>query len=101
MTILDIIRWVLAGLLAAVWLLIAAGNLMSVIGATIRKGSTSFGLFIGGIAGAVSLLICPLSGTGRWVWLPVLLDIGCIPAAVAMLYGCIAERRSKTPGEIV
>jgi hypothetical protein len=50
-TALDIIRWVFAGLLGAVWLPFAGGNRRSAIGAAIPKGSTSFVLFFGGVAG--------------------------------------------------
>jgi hypothetical protein len=95
MSTLDIIRWVIAGLLAAFWLLCAGGNLMSLIGAAMRKGSTSFILFIGGVVGALSFFICPLPGTARWAWLPPLLDIGSIPVTLAMLYGFITRRRSS------
>jgi len=84
MSALDIIRWVIAGLLAAFWLLCAGGNLTSLIGAAIRKGSTSFILFFGGVAGVLSLFICPLPGAARWAWLPPLLDIGSVPAAAAI-----------------
>ena len=80
----DITRWLVAGLLGAFWLLCAASNLVSLIGAANRKGSTSLTLFIGGVAGALSLVVCPVPGTARWAWLPPLLDVGSVWAVVAM-----------------
>ncbi len=99
MAIINIIRWVFAGLLAAVWLLFAIGNASSMIEAARRKGSTSLTLFVGGIAGALSLLICPLPGTARWAWAPAVLDMGCIPAAFAIGYALITQRQSSEPDE--
>jgi len=99
MPMLDIIRWVFAGILAAVWLLFAAGNASSLIAAALRRGSTSLVLFAGGIAGALSLLISPLPGTARWAWVPAILDMGCIPAVFAICYGLITQRGSQEPDE--
>lgn len=91
MTKVDIILWILAGTLAVVWLLFVLGNIMSIIGTFCSKRPTSLGLFVGGIAGALGLLLCPLPGTGRWVWLPPLLDIGCLPAAILMCHAAFTR----------
>jgi hypothetical protein len=99
MSAIDIIRWVLAGLLAGTWLLIAGGHVLSLIGAAIRKGSTSFIPVIGGVAGALSLLVCPLPGSSYWAWLPPILDLGCIPMLIAMAYLSATQRRSPKPDD--
>ena len=50
----------LSGLLMALWLLIAVGNLLSLWQARRRQGSTSLILFIGGVAGFIGMTLCPI-----------------------------------------
>jgi hypothetical protein len=90
MAAVGIIRWVLAGALALVWLFFALGNAAALVNGLIRKKPVSFGLFVGGIAGAVSLMVVPLPGFARWVWLPPLIDVGCGPVLISMLWGLVA-----------
>ncbi|MBK6758460.1 MAG: hypothetical protein IPG70_13030 [Moraxellaceae bacterium] len=37
-------------------------------------------LVIGGVFGALAVLIVPIANTVYWCWMPLLLDVGCVPA---------------------
>jgi hypothetical protein len=79
------LRWIATALLGGVWLLLAVGHVMSVIGVLLTKRSTSLIPLVGGVAGALSLIVCPYPGTARWAWVPALLDLGCIPMVASTL----------------
>jgi len=63
------------------WLLVAISNITSLISAYKCGGSTSLTLFLGGIAGLIAVLVCPIQGVWVWFWLPLLIDPGSLLAA--------------------
>lgn len=87
MTGREMLPWLIPGTLGLTWVLFAMGNACSLIGAWRRGESTSLSLFIGGIFGAIAVISAPIEGTAMWFWVPMLLDVGCLPAALAMLLG--------------
>ena len=95
MNALELTRWILATLFGVFWLIGAVGNLGCIISAARRHGSTSLVLFFAGIAGIVSVLLCPIPGFWIWFWVPPLLDIGTFPALAAMIYGTLTKRPSE------
>ena len=40
---------------------------------------------LGGLAGCLALLACPLAGSSLWAWLPPLFDVGSNPLLVTLL----------------
>ncbi|TWT65168.1 hypothetical protein Pla123a_49250 [Posidoniimonas polymericola] len=69
------ILWTLTGLLAAFSVLIVVGNPVAGICAE-RDGRTySFVPFVGGIAGAAAILICPLGLSPWWLLVPLVADV--------------------------
>ena len=72
--------WMLSLCFALLWLLIAGQNAFLLWQAYRHHTSTSFTLFIGGIFGAVAVLSLPYANTWYWCWLPLVLDVGCLPA---------------------
>lgn len=90
MTMGELARWAVAAILAAIWLLIAGGNIATVISTATGKRPVSLALFIGGISGAAGMLVCPLPNAARWAWVPAVLDIGCVPTILFMCYSALA-----------
>jgi cytochrome c biogenesis protein CcdA len=95
---LDITRWVFAVIFGLIWLVCAVGNLGSIISAARRHGSTSLILlFGGGVLGVIAVLVCPVPGLWVWCWAPALLDIGTLPALIAMAFGGAFCKRTNEP----
>ncbi len=77
---MTIVLWIASGLLGLLGALITLLNGgVFVQGAILRQDTPSWVPLLGGLALTVALLLCPLPGTGRWWWLPLLLDYGCVP----------------------
>ena len=51
-------------------------------GAVLRQPTPSWVPLLGGASGLIALLLCPLPGTTRWWWVPLLVDYGCLPGAL-------------------
>ncbi len=86
MTPIEIVQWIATGILGLFWFGCASSNLVSLVNARIHRSSTSLVLFFGGVAGVVAMLICPVPHTTRWAWVPAVLDLGCIPAGLILLF---------------
>ena len=95
------LRWILAipPLTMFVWaasfnlwvVLLICRNLLT--GA--RERAPSFGPLIGGFAGVLGLLLCPVKSVSGYEWLPLALDVGTLlylPVALHALYHARAER---------
>lgn len=76
----------MAGVLALFWLWTAVRNAVCMHQARRHRATTSLLLFLGGVAGGLAMLICPLPGTNWWIWVPAMLDVGSIPAGLAIVY---------------
>ena len=63
------------------WLIIAGNNAYALWQAHHQHTSTSLTLFIGGVFGAMAVISLPYPNTIYACWLPMLLDVGCLPAA--------------------
>ena len=87
MTFIIVVRWIAAVVLALFWLAVSISNLIDIINARIHRSPTTLILFFGGVAGVVAMLVCPISGSNHWAWIPALLDLGCIPAGLVILFG--------------
>ena len=67
------------------WLFIAGNNAFVLLQAYRQHTSTSLTLFIGGVFGAIAVLTLPYDNSWYWCWLPLVLDVGCVPALVRIL----------------
>ncbi len=91
---------VLAGLMFLVFILGTIGNWWRLVRALVgqRKGS---GLpIIAGALGTISLLIAPTeSDLSRWHsfwWVPLLIDVGCVPWAIYCIGFFMLKRRDNS-----
>ncbi len=63
-----------------------------------EKNAPTVGPFIGGVSGGLAMLLCPILGTSEFAWIPLVLDVGCLPYfpvyfPLLALYG-LRERHS-------
>lgn len=66
-----------SGLLGLVFLVLCGANYAIIIWPMItKKRGPSLYPIVGGIAGAVAMLIWPLHSMGRYAWIPLVLDPG-------------------------
>jgi hypothetical protein len=89
MSILELIRWGLAGLLALLSICVIGVNYSVAYLWLVRKEHHSLAPLLGGVAGLLALLICPLNSTHSWAWLPLVLDLGCAYSLCGFLYAVI------------
>lgn len=76
---MEIFRWIAAGIMALLFLLLAYFNgAVFVHGFFLKKDTPSWVPLLGGAMGAGALAVCPVPGTEWWWWAPLLLDYGCV-----------------------
>ncbi|MCE5306296.1 MAG: hypothetical protein LLG20_01515 [Acidobacteriales bacterium] len=91
------LRWVLGTVLAMVFLVVAAGNVWTVIGFLVKRERNSAVPLVGGLCGVAACFLLPVPLAGDWWWLPLLLDYGSVPvfsvSAILGLVDVFRERR--------
>ena len=77
MTLYGALRWLLALPFAGLFLVATAFNYTVLFnGFAGREFSPSMGPLIGGLSGAVALIVCPIDGATDWWWVPLVVDPG-------------------------
>src|ERR1035437_3360572 len=76
-------------------LLITIANVTSLINARRYGESTSLTLLIGGCAGIIAVLVCPIPDIRIWAWVPFLLDPGSILALPRILNAYREKKRQR------
>jgi hypothetical protein len=93
------IRWIVGGAALAIGAFASLGNLITLINVIVTKGSTSFIPFLGGTIGFLGLLVIPFPGRFPWLWVPLVVDFGCIPmwslVGIAALTGRLKRKDSS------
>lgn len=89
-----IILWILGVVSLALCLWSVLGNLWIVFAGVFLNKKESLLPFVGGIAGAIGLLLMPVNHLRRFWWVPLVIDLGCGPMLVAVL---IDQVRKKLP----
>jgi len=87
------IRWIISIVLLLLSLWAIAGNLWITFGALFKKLKKFESLIplIGGISGMIGVLVLPVPGAWRFSWLPLIVDLGCLPLLVSALPKFISE----------
>jgi len=75
-----VMAWMLSLSFGLLWGMIAGQNAYLLWQAKQQQTSTSLTLIIGGVFGAIAVISLPYPNTAYWCWLPMLLDVGCLPA---------------------
>lgn len=89
------ISWIATWCLGGFWLLCAVGNVASLVRIAFTGGSTSLIPFMGGVAGVIACLICPLPGSWRYAPLPFVLDIGSALTLVLLVVDRSKRRKHR------
>ncbi len=92
LTFFTIVRWVVGAILTLIWFGCTISNLIDLINARIHKTPTSLILFFGGLSGIIAVFIFPIPGSNKWAWLPAVLDLGCVPAGLVILFAVISGK---------
>lgn len=79
------LSWLLSASFGLLWLIIAGRNAYDLWHAYRHQHSTSLTLFIGGVCGALAVISLPYPNTVYGCWLPMLFDVGCLPALWRLL----------------
>ncbi len=95
---METFRWIAAGIMALLFLLLAFVNgAIFVQGFFFKKKKTpSWIPLLGGGLGAGALAVCPLPGTEAWWWAPLLLDYGCVPGLAHTGWYYLRQRHERS-----
>ena len=87
------LRWIATGLLAALSAFVIVGNPLEAWRASREGRNYSSVPFVGGIAGALAVGLCPLGLSAWWALVPIALDLTFAMFVFALLGG--AFRRGE------
>ena len=89
-----IIKWGFTVLLMGLFLWVLIFNWSVVWRRYIRHEEKvpSIGPIIGGVSGFIALRVCPLPGVSTFSWIPLFLDVGCIPYIVLFLWSMLTGK---------
>ncbi|HDY87955.1 MAG TPA: hypothetical protein ENH82_07580 [bacterium] len=87
-TNIIIIKWVLTVPLMGLFLWVLIFNWWVVWRRYVRREEKvpSIGPIIGGVSGFLALRVCPLPGANTFSWVPLLVDVGCLPNVALFLW---------------
>ncbi|PYP92880.1 MAG: hypothetical protein DMG65_02505 [Candidatus Angelobacter sp. Gp1-AA117] len=88
------LRWIIAVLLIAFSALAIIANGHLALQRLRAKNSGSFAMIMGGVLGAIGILLLPVSGAHKWFWLPAVLDFGCLPYFVMLAWFSLSQRKT-------
>ena len=89
---LPAIRWIVAVPLGVLGAWVIVGNFACLALGLARRRHASMVPLIGGVLASASLLACPLRGSSRVAWLPLVVDPGCLWASSLFLYAVVVVR---------
>jgi hypothetical protein len=88
------IQWIASVVLILFSLWAIAGNLWITFGGLFKKRKThaTLGPLVGGIAGMIGILLLPIEGVRSFCWVPLVVDMGCVPLFVAVLIDQVKKK---------
>jgi hypothetical protein len=87
------LAWVVSALLAFLGGVAIVGNYSIAILWCVRRKRASMIPLLGGVFFAGAMLILPLPAVGRWAWIPLVADLGCVPLFGGCVYHYLLKRR--------
>jgi hypothetical protein len=73
-----ILRWLITLMLGIVGAWLTALNWSCVVSWYARRRHSSMFPLIAGVSLALALIACPIAGSARWAWIPLIVDPGCL-----------------------
>ena len=58
-----------------------------------EENTPSIGPFVGGFSGMCAMQLCPILGTLEFAWLPLVLDVGCLPFFSLLAWFYLTKRQ--------
>jgi len=89
------VAWIPVALLGSFSTYVISMNVAAVYLGLFRREHHSLGPLLGGGAGAIAMLLCPLPGVRSWAWVPLVVDPGCLYASLAFAYSLLTESRRR------
>ena len=78
-----VLRFIVGAILLVVSVWLIAMNWWIVIERSRKGRRSSLAPFYGGICGALALLLIPSSKLAKVAWVPLVIDVGCLPILIA------------------
>jgi hypothetical protein len=95
---MDLMRNLLAVLLGGISLIITCGNASIAIRFWVKRRQGSLVPLIGGVCGAVAMLVAPFEQLQRQAWVALVLDLGCVPLLVMSALALIRRHGNDNRG---
>jgi len=87
-----ILLWTISALLIALSLCAICGNLWIAFAWYLVKKRATMIPLVGGIVGTIGLLLLPVTGIRCFWWVPLMVDLGCVPMLAAVAFDQIKKR---------
>jgi hypothetical protein len=78
-------RWVAFYIASCVFIAVSSANMVYTILWALKRKRNSFVPVIGGLAGLIAMLIVPIEGARKLAWIPLFVDVGCLPLVIAAI----------------
>lgn len=86
--VLEYLRWISGSALLLFFALTLIGNLACVLVWFVRHRHASLVLIVGGVAGALGILLLPVQGIRIWCWVPLIADFA-VPYGIAVIIAAV------------
>lgn len=92
MDLLQIVRWVLGGLLGLAGLYLSVLNWVALVRRFTRERASSWTPLIGGALLVAAALVAPSTPLKSWWWVAFLIDGGSVPGLLSVPIGILMAR---------
>jgi len=88
-------RWIIGCLFTTLSITGIIFNCIYFVQSLINKKWISLAPFIGGIFGVFGILLLPVEGINKFWWIPLFLDLGCLPVLLWTLFYHLFHHRRR------
>lgn len=92
---MEMLRLSLGSIGLLVFALVAICNIKYILDFVLRRKTSSLIPFVGGVIGAIGILIFPNPQIHFYWWLPLVLDPGCCYLLVMQIWGLLFKRKTN------
>ena len=93
---MDISDWIIGIVLLILFLLFATVNATVFWKGVVKGEKVGSGVpLVGGIFGTIAFVNLPVPFLNQYAWLPLILDVGCVPGLIVFVYVWLTEKEEK------
>lgn len=93
--VMNLAGWAIPVVLLALCVMFTTANWQTIFSGPSSAGTTpSITPFVGGVSGAVGVILLPVAGSWKYAWIPLLCDYGCFLYTALFLYCWLTEPKS-------